>query len=352
MVAIWLGMIAVFGAAFLASWLLTPLAERLCWHYRLIDQPRAGELQVRPAARAGGYAIIAAFLVALVVSLLLFPRSPAEVVRLGGFLLGVALIVPLALVDDFKRLSPGAQGLGQLGIAVPPVVFGIIIDNVASPFGGLVEFPLYVALPFTLFWIVGMINTLNFIDTMDGLATGISAIAATILFARSFDLGQYSIAVLPLALAGACLGFLPYNFNPARIFAGSGGSYFLGYSLAVLAMIGGAKIATALMVLGLPIVDVAVVILRRLLAGRSPFKGGDGAHLVHRMAAAGLSPRLIALIVYILCALAGALALSLSSVQKLYVFVVVLLVLALIVIGLVVRRRRPAAQVDNELVRS
>jgi UDP-GlcNAc:undecaprenyl-phosphate/decaprenyl-phosphate GlcNAc-1-phosphate transferase len=344
--AIWLGMAAVFGAALLSAYILTPLAERICWHYGLVDQPRKGELQVRPAARAGGYAIVGAFLIALAVSLLLFPRDFAEYVRLAGFLLGVALIIPLALVDDFKRLNPGAQGIGQLAIAVPPVIFGIVIDSIVGPFGSLVEFPLYVALPITVFWTVGMINTLNFIDTMDGLATGIAAIAAAILFARSFDLGQYSIAVLPLALVGACIGFLPYNFSPARIFAGSGGSYFLGYTLAVLAIIGGAKIATALMVLGLPIVDVAVVILRRLLAGRSPFKGGDGAHLVHRLAAAGLPPRLIAFLVYALCALAGGLALSLSSTQKLYLFVVVALVLALIVVALVVKTKRPTAQPD------
>lgn len=335
-------MAVVFGVAFLAAYVLTPIAERLCWRYGLVDLPRPGELQARPAARAGGYAIIAAFLIALAVSLVLFPRSGAETVRLLGFLFGVALVVPLALVDDLRRLGSGAQAAEHLVIAAAPVAFGIVIDNIASPFGGLVEFPLYVALPFTLFWIVGMINTLNFIDTMDGLAAGVSAIAATILFVRSFDLGQYSIAVLPLALAGACAGFLPYNFSPARIFAGSGGSFFLGYALAVLAIIGGAKIATALMVLGLPILDVAVVVLRRLLAGRSPFRGGDGAHLVHRLHARGISPRRIAFFVYAFCAIAGWLALSLSSIQKLYLFVAVGFILAVLALALAIRTRRPA----------
>ena len=346
---IWLGMAAVFGAAFLSAYLLTPLAERLCWRFGLVDHPRPGELQVRPAARAGGYAILAAFLVALLVSLFLFPRTPAEVIRLGGFLLGVALVVPFALWDDFKKLSPAIQMAGQLLIAAPPIALGIVIDSVAAP-GDLIGLPIFIALPITIFWIVGMINTLNFIDTMDGLATGIAAIAAAILFLRSFDLGQYSIALLPLALAGACIGFLPYNFNPARIFAGSGGSYFLGYALAVLAIIGGAKIATALMVLGLPIVDVAVVIFRRLLAGRSPFKGGDGAHLVHRMAAAGMTPRKIAFTVYVACALAGSLALSLSSTQKLYLFVGVAIILALLGAALVFRARRPAVPSESRPV--
>lgn len=341
MTLILIQMALVFGAAFVVAYLTTPLVERACWHYGLVDHPRPGEVQGKPTARAGGYSIIVAFLAALVVSLFLFPRSSAEQVRLLGFLAGLVLVVPLALIDDVRRLNPAPQALGQLAIAVPPIAFGIVIDNVASPFGGLIQFPLYVALPFTVFWIVGMINTMNFIDTMDGLDAGIAAIAATILFARSFDLGQYSVAVLPLALAGACVGFLPYNFNPARIFAGSGGSYFLGYSLAVLAIIGGAKIATALMVLGLPIVDVAAVILRRLLAGRSPFKGGDGAHLVHRLYHGGMSPRRIAFLVYAFCALTGWLALSLSGIQKLYLFLAVGFILLVLAVALVVRARRP-----------
>ena len=337
-----IAMAAVLGVAAVGAYVLTPLAEKLCWRFGLVDRPRPGELQTRPAARAGGYAIIGAFLTALAVSLALFPRAPAEQARLVGFLIGLALVVPLALIDDLKRLTPGQQATGQLAIAAAPVAFGIAIDSVASPFGGLIELPLFVALPFTIFWIVGMVNTLNFVDTMDGLATGIAAIAAAILFVRAFSQGQYSIAVLALALAGACLGFLPRNFSPARIFAGSGGSYFLGYALATLAIIGGAKIATAIMVLGLPIVDVAAVILRRLAAGRSPFRGGDDAHLVHRLAAAGMPQRRIAVLAYAGCALAGWLALSLTSMQKLYVFGAVGFVLAALAVALVVRVRRAA----------
>jgi UDP-N-acetylmuramyl pentapeptide phosphotransferase/UDP-N-acetylglucosamine-1-phosphate transferase len=164
-----------------------------------------------------------------------------------------------------------------------------------------------------------------------------------VLFLRSYELEQYAIAVLPLALVGACLGFLPYNFNPARVFAGSGGSYFLGYALAILAIIGGAKIATALMVLGLPILDTAVVILRRLLAGRSPFRGGDNAHLVHRLAQNGYSIRRIALLIYAFCALTGFLALALSGVIKLYLFAAVVLVFLGAAVVLAVRTRRASA---------
>src|SRR5437868_1652638 len=163
------------------------------------------------------------------------------------------------------------------------MAFGQVIDTVASPFGGLIVLPIFVAVPFTVFWIVGMINTLNWIDTMDGLAAGVTAIAALVLFARSLLLGQYTISLLPLALAGVCLGFLRYNFAPARVIMGTSGSTFLGFALATLALIGGAKIATAAFVLGLPILDVGVVILYRGLRRRSPFIGGDDVHLTHRL---------------------------------------------------------------------
>lgn len=335
-------MLAVFGVAVVASYLLTPVAERLCWRFGLVDKPRPGELQVKPAARAGGYAMLVAFLIALAVSLPLFHRQPQDQYRLIGFVVGLGLVVPLALVDDVKRLSPGAQMLGQFAIAGVALAFGLIIDNVANPFGGLIALPLLVAVPFTIFWVVGMMNTINWIDTMDGLVAGITAIAALVLFVRSFQLGQYEIAVLSLALVGVCLGFLPFNFNPARVFAGSGGSYFLGYSLAILAIIGGAKLATALMVLGLPILDTAVVILRRLLAGRSPFRGGDNAHLVHRMAQGGYSIRQIALLIYAFSALTGVLAIELSGVIKLYVFALVALIFVGAAVVLAVRARRRA----------
>ena len=155
------------------------------------------------------------------------------------------------------------------------MAFGLIITTVANSFGGLVVFPIVVAVPFTLLWIVGMINTLNLIDTMDGLAAGVTAIAGLVLFARSVSLGQYTISLLPLALAGVCIGFLRYNFNPTGIIMGTSGSTFLGFALATLALIGGAKIATAAFVLGLPIVDVAMVIIQRSVWHRSPLAGGD-----------------------------------------------------------------------------
>ncbi len=307
----------VFVVTLLCSLLLTPVARRLGVRIGFVDKPRPGELQKKVIARTGGYAIFAAFIVGVVLSLPLVPRFPGEYPRLIGLLVGAAIILPVAFYDDLKRLGPIPQLVAQVVVALVAISFGIVLDNVASPFGGIVNFPSWMTIPFTLFWFVGMINTLNFIDTMDGVAGGITAIAALVLSARSLYMGQYSIAVLSLALAAACLGFLPFNLHPARVFMGTSGSMFLGYALAVLAIIGGAKIATTVIVLSIPILDTALVIARRSLSGRSPFKGGDSAHLPHRMLAVGLPEPIIVFLLYALSLVLGYLALALSAGQKL-----------------------------------
>jgi UDP-GlcNAc:undecaprenyl-phosphate GlcNAc-1-phosphate transferase len=320
---VWLALATTLAVSIVSCTALTPLAGRLGRRFGLVDHPRAGELQKRATPRSGGYGLLAAFLLAVAVSAVLVGHTPAELTRVAGLIVGILLVLPLALLDDFKRLGPIPQLAGQLGLALVAMAFGLTIDSVANPFGGLIILPLVVSLPFTVFWVVAMINTLNFVDTMDGLAAGVTAIAAIVLFVRSVSLGQYSISLLPLALAGVCLAFLRYNFNPARIFMGTSGSTFLGFTLAILAIIGGAKIATAAFVLGLPIIDVALVIVQRSVRRRSPLLGGDNAHLPHKLVQRGLSTRRIALLIYSACAGGGALAMTLNGVQKLGVIAVV-----------------------------
>jgi UDP-N-acetylmuramyl pentapeptide phosphotransferase/UDP-N-acetylglucosamine-1-phosphate transferase len=166
-----------------------------------------------------------------------------------------------------------------------------------------------IGIGFTLLWIVGMMNTVNFLDGLDGLVGGVTVIAGMVLFFHNSMLGQSSLMLLALALVGATLGFLIFNFPPAKIFLGSG-AYVLGFALAVLAIIGGTKAATALLVLAVPILDVAWQILVRVRAGRSPFEP-DRGHLHHRLYDSGISPRGIVLIYYALTALFGVLALRL-----------------------------------------
>jgi len=308
---------ALFALAAGAGFLFSGLAARLGRRWGLLDYPRRNELQRDVVPRSGGYGICAAFVLAVLVSLLLplpeLARSPEDAWRLLGVLLGLALLLPLAYLDDRYRLPPLPQLVGQLAVALVPIAFGLWIDSVALPAVGVVALPAWLGVPLTVLWLVGMINTLNLLDVMDGLAGGIAVIAAVTLFLRSLWFGQYTIAVLPLALAGACLGFLPRNWHPSRLFMGTSGSMFLGYALGALAIIGGVKVGTAVIVLGLPILDVAWVIVRRLSQGRSPLKGGDGEHLPQRLARLGLAHPVIVLLLYGFCGLFACLGLALHS---------------------------------------
>ena len=329
-------MAATFATALLCSLALTPLAARWSRAVGLVDRPRPGEVQRQPIPRAGGHGIYLAFVAAVALSLVLAPRAPQELHRIVGLLLGVALLVPFAVWDDFKQLGPLPQLLVQVLVALVAVAFGITITSISNPFapppfGGLILLPGWLVAPATVAWLVLMINSMNWLDTMDGLAGGVAAIAAVILGLVSLGLNQGTVALLPLALAGACLGFVPYNFNPARVFMGSTGSMFLGYALGVIAIIGGAKIASTILVLGVPVLDALLVVASRSVAGRHPWRGGDNAHLVHRLLGVGLTQRQIALLVYALCAVFGWLATSLIRTEKFYAFGALALVLAVLV---------------------
>ncbi len=331
----------IFAITLIASICLTPIARRLCVRVGLVDRPRAGELQRWEVARGGGYALIGAFAIGIAASILIIPRPDEEEwTRLIGFAIGLLAIIPIAVLDDQFRLGPKPQLIGQIVAATLPIPFGLYITDIALPSGSILSLPLLVAYPFTIVWVVGMINTLNWLDTMDGLATGVAGIAALVLLIRSATLGQVSVAVLPLALTAVCLGFLPYNFNPARVFMGTSGSMFLGYSLALLAIFGGAKIATALMVLGLPIIDTALVIVQRLAAGRSVFQGGDSVHLAHQLAHRGWTVRQVALAAYTVSAVFGFGGLALSGQYKAWLFTIVI-ILVIAIAYLVTRRVRP-----------
>src|SRR5581483_9299327 len=221
MAELWL--LGMFLVALMASYVLTGLAGRLGHRLGLLDYPRRGELQAAIVPRTGGYGICAAFVLAALASFVAPPsaelvRSPADTQRLLGVLLGLVILLPLAYADDRTRLGPLPQLAGQFAVAAVPVSFGLWIDSIALPFVQVVSLPWWIGVPLTLFWLVAMINTINLVDVMDGLAGGIGTIAALTLFARSYFFGQFTIAVLPLALAGACLGFLPRNWHPARLF--------------------------------------------------------------------------------------------------------------------------------------
>ena len=330
----------VFAVAFGVALALTPLAGRFARRYGFVDLPRPPRhLHPYPTPRLGGVALYLAF-IAAVVTTLPFPRTdPREWTRLAGVLLGATLVFLMGVYDDRWELSAAPQVMTLFLAAAIAVRFGIVIDLVNNPFGGALSLGTF-AVPFTLFWLVGMMTTVNQLDGLDGLAAGSAVIVSVILFIHTAFRQvppQPSIALLAAALAGSTLGFLPHNFHPARVFLGSSGAYFLGFALGTLSIIGGAKLATTLLVLGIPILDVAWQIIHRLRRGRSPWLA-DRGHLHHRLYDLGLSQRRIVLLYYGLCATFGLLALILPTrLYKLYALLGMGLI-ALVVLLLVARR--------------
>ena len=335
-----LGMIvAVFIAAAVLALVLTPLVRRIVIRYEIVDRPAARRVNIIVVPRAGGLATSAAFLA--VAGLFLFINDRADLVESSGtldaahvtaLLLGGAMAAALGAIDDLFDLRARWQLLGQLALACVAVALGIGIGFVANPFGpGIIPLSGPIAAGFTIFWIVGMMNSINWIDGLDGLSSGVALIAAVTLglISLTTQVGQPLVAVLCFALAGALLGFLRWNFHPATIFAGTSGVQFVGYSLAVLAILGTAKVAVALLVLGVPIIDTFWIIVRRVTQGGSPFRP-DRTHIHHRLLDLGLSHRETVLVIYGICLVLAVLALLLSGVTQLYAFLGVFVAFGLV----------------------
>jgi UDP-GlcNAc:undecaprenyl-phosphate GlcNAc-1-phosphate transferase len=329
----------VFVIAFVLALALTPLGEWLGRRYGFVAAPGGRRKHAGTKSRLGGVALYVAFVVTAVLAQFLpvARQDPKELTRLVGLLLGSTFIFLVGIYDDRKELSPAPQITAQFIASLIAIYFLIFIEVINNPFappssppkwggmkGGQVGVPWFSTLPLTLFWLMGMMNTVNWLDGLDGLAAGVAAILSAVLAFHMYREGQHSVALLPLALLGATLGFLPYNFHPAKVFMGSSGSYFLGFAVGALGIIAGAKMATVLLVMGIPILDVAWQIVSRLRLGRNPAIG-DRGHLHFRLLDLGLSQRQIVLLYYLFCSLFGFLALAISS--RLYKF------LALLVLG-------------------
>ncbi len=332
----------VFAVAFVLALALTPLGGWLGRRYGFVAVPGGRRKHVGRVPRLGGVALYVAFTASVVLAQFLpvERQDPKELTRLMGLILGSTFIFLVGVWDDKHELSPAPQLIAQFITSLIAIHFLIFIEVVNNPFTNRqVWFPWFITWPLTIFWLMGMMNTVNWLDGLDGLAAGIGAILSAVLAAHMYREGQFSVALLPLALLGATLGFLPYNFHPAKVFMGSCGSYFLGFSVGALGIIAGAKMATVLLVMGIPILDVAWRIFDRLRRGRSPLVG-DRGHLHFRLLDLGLSQRQIVLGYYLFCALFGALALLISS--RLYKFLALLLLgaIALLVLLLVSHRSR------------
>src|SRR6266568_1152942 len=317
-------------AAFLLAFLITFFVKAFCYKVGWLDKPAARRVHTKAVPRLGGVAMFLAF---AIVSLLFYTPGPnliaqtiAVIIILGPWIDGTFHGILLFTFNNpfgVEHFNPNMPWFRE------PTLF-LVVQN------GDIALAAIPAILLTWFWTVGMMNTVNWIDGMDGLATGVVGITALFITLISFILRQYSIAVLSAIFTGAVFGFLPHNWNPAKIFMGDTGSMFLGLALAVLSIMGGAKLALALMVLGVPILDVAVVIMNRIRRGQSPVHY-DKTHLHHRLMAMGLSVKQICYLFYGVAITFGLLALSFSGIHAAHFYKFVGIVLAILTMfGLII----------------
>lgn len=330
-------MIFAFIVSFAFTFATTPLVRRFAFKIGAIDIPKDNRrMHKKPTPRIGGLAIIFGFTVAT----LCFAQPSRQ---LYGTLAGATIIAVMGVIDDCKNLPAKLKFVIQI-IAALVVVFAgdIKIDVFTNP-NFLSDNPYWVlpewlSVTLTVIWIVFITNAVNFIDGLDGLAAGVSAIMSISLVFISIRVGEYSIAILGIALMGSCFGFLPFNFNPAKIFMGDTGSTFLGFMLATLSIQGVFKsyavisFAVPLLILGLPLFDALFAMIRRILRGQSPMTA-DRGHLHHRLVDMGFSQKQTVFILYAISGVLGITAVLLAESGVLRALLLVICVLILLLIG-------------------
>ncbi len=298
-------------AAALVVLAITPATMVLARRVGAVDRPSARRIHEHPVPRLGGIAIVLGFLLPAVWFL---PGDAA----VRGLVAGAVLIAALGVADDILGLQPVVKLAGQIACASVPVAAGLAIDHLTLPFVGAFDLGA-VQYPVTILWFVAIVNIINFTDGVDGLAAGVVGISATTFAVIAASLGRADAAILAAALAGACVAFLRFNFNPARTFMGDGGSMFMGFMLAGIAISGVMKSAAAvalvlpLVVLAIPILDTSFVILKRIKYG-NPVYSADTTHFHHRFLAIGWSQRRTVLSIYAWTALMSGLALAMRFV--------------------------------------
>ena len=296
----------IFVAALVVAFWATPLARRAAHRFDVLDHPAARKVHLAPMPLLGGVAIYAGTIVALLVF-----GDKQEVTQLVGIVVGATLVSFFGLWDDRRSLSPALKLAVQLLAALILYATGISINIFGYPL---------VDLALTVLWVVGITNAFNLLDNMDGLSGGVSAVGALFFLVLAVQSHQVLVGSLGAALLGACIGFLWYNFNPARIFMGDSGSLFIGFVLAAI----GIKLRfptqpvvitwmIPILVLAVPIFDTTLVTISRLRRGLNPLTTPSKDHLSHRLVARGLSHREAVLTIYMICFMSGVLAILLTQ---------------------------------------
>jgi UDP-GlcNAc:undecaprenyl-phosphate GlcNAc-1-phosphate transferase len=338
-------------AALLTALLVTPLVRRLAFAVGAVDSPApdSRKRHVRPTALLGGVAVLVAVAagLAVAVGLGVLPDVHIRLKYLVGILVGLLVLNVGGALDDRFRLPPRLSILAPLVAVLCVVASGIGIDYVSNPFGGQLrldglqyilfwwdgvpyKFTVFADL-FTVAWLMTMTYTTKITDGLDGLVSGLTVIGAAVVTAVCFmqEVSQPDTAALALVVGAAFLGFLFYNFNPARIFLGEGGSTMAGFLLGILAIISGGKIATTLLILGLPLFDICLVVVNRWRRGVSPFRTSDRTHLHYRLLDSGLTQRQAVLLIWFVTLAFGLSTLLLSGWGK----AVALMTLASLIVG-------------------
>jgi|CZCB01.1.fsa_nt_gi UDP-GlcNAc:undecaprenyl-phosphate GlcNAc-1-phosphate transferase len=304
----------IFLVAFIITFGLTPLAIKIAPKIGALDIPKDDRrMHTVTMPRFGGFAI---YMGSMVASALLLPGTTDQ--RMTGIAVGATLILIMGIIDDIHGLSAKVKLVGQIACACILFATNVRISFVSDPFGdGIIEFPWFVSLLVTILWIVGITNTINLIDGLDGLAAGVSFIATIAIAYIAYIHGRYEVCMAFMALAGSCLGFLPWNFHPAKIFMGDGGALYLGFMIASISVMSPMKSATVIatilpiFVLALPILDTALAILRRLKNGR-PIMEADKGHLHHKIMNVGMGQKRTVLTLYSISGIMGVAAILIS----------------------------------------
>lgn len=327
-------MLMPFIVATIISLVMTPIIRKYLIKYGIVDIPKDNRrMHKKPIPVAGGIAIY----IATIISVIIFVGLNKSTIAL---IAGSTIIVVSGIIDDARGLSPKAKVLFQILAGICLVLGDVKIDFFTNPFNSqeqLIDLAWF-SIPVTIFWVTGITNTINLIDGLDGLAAGVSMICSLSLMFIAFRFWNFGVAAIAAILAGSCLGFLPYNFNPAKIFMGDTGALFLGFVLSFISIEGVMKSAVAItiflpvLILGVPIFDTTFAMVRRKLSGRS-IASADKGHLHHRLLEMGLSQRQTVVVLYTISIVFGIVSNIVSTLDSGAAIAVSLLMLSVVAIG-------------------
>lgn len=329
----------VFLVSFILSVLLSLIIRKVALKYKIVDVPNLGrKIHKKEIPLLGGIAIFLSFFGVLFFVQDKILAGELEMTHWMGFFLGSVFLMIGGFLDDKYNLKPSQQIFWPILAIVCVILGGVGIAKITNPLGGLIYFDKFILFSeiFTFIWLLGMMYTTKLLDGVDGLVTGVAGIGGLIIFLFTLTTKYYQpdMALASLIFAATCFGFLVFNWHPAKIFLGEGGSLLLGFILGVLAIISGGKIAIALLVMGIPVLDVIWTVIRRLFAGKNPFNFADDKHLHHRLLNLGIGQRKTVLIFYFLALLFGLSGLFLQSKGKVLALGIIFIIMVSLVLSL------------------